>query len=287
MNGDKVINFIDEVNKEREDLATQTARANSPAAKNAQLNINMNKAKKDCMEYIFADFYKNSLPIESDYVTANGQKFDDQMKDFINRQTMDKGVECYVREAIKKGNKSIQNLVESVNRFVESCFKEKKESIQKIDIKNLDWKFDDDKRRTLDEIAKDADLDEVSSYIKKNVAGAIEYEKQKIADKRESLKALQEEMNGDNNLTSESAIDEYLFFSGNKEIKNVLYQPSLFEGVMINKFNHGNTETIEDQQACYYEAVAEYTLLNIGKALRVKSYSLNEVKQMAKNYARA
>lgn len=286
MNDNKVVSFIDEVNKERSNINAQNMRVNSIPAKTAQLNKNIDQAKKDCMEYIFADFYKNSIPIDREYITANSEELENQMKDFINRQTADKGVECYVREAIKKGNKSMEQIVESVGRFVNDCFREKKEDIQKFDIGSLNWKFDDDKKRTLDQIAKDANLDEVSSYIRKNVTGAIEYEKQKIADKRDSLKALQEEMNDNDELTSESAIDEYLFYTGNRERTNLLYQPSLFEGVMINKFNHGDTSTMESQQECYYEAVGEFTLLNMNKALRVNSYNLNDVRNLAKQYAR-
>lgn len=285
MNGDKVLSFIDEVNKERENAAIQNAQQNSPAAKMAVINTNIDKAKKTCMEYIFADLYKNSLPIESSYIVANSDKLEDDMKDFINRQTANRGIDCYFREAIKKGNKSIERVVESVNRFVESCFKEKKEDCKKIDLKNLDWKFDDEKKNVLDQISRDANLDEVSSFIKKNVSGAIEYEKQKIADKRNSLQSLQDEMNKNNELTSESAIDEYLFYSGNKDRQNLLYQPSLFEGVMINKFNNGDTTTYESQQECYNEAVGEFTMLNINKALRFKNYSLSDVKTLARAYA--
>lgn len=286
-NENKVLSFIDEVNKEKATIAKQNAFMSSPIYKKKQLDDNMLKAKSDCLNYIFADLYKNSLPLEDSYVYANDEKLTNDMKDFINKQTADKGVECYVREAIKRGNKSLAQIMESVEHLVNTCFKEKVADYKRLDVKDLDWKFDDVKRAELKQIAADANLDEVANYIKQNVKSAAEYEKAKIIEKHQEAKEIQEEMEKNNELTSESAIMEYMKLHGKTPLEKAIYQPSLFEGVMINKFNHLPSETIEEQGDCYNEAVGEFTMLNINKAMRYKNYPLRAVQELAKEYARA
>ena len=286
-NENKVLSFIDEVNKEKATIAKQNAFMSSPIYKKKQLDDNMVKAKSDCLNYIFADLYKNSLPLEDSYVYANDEKLTNDMKDFINKQTMDKGVEVYVREAIKRGNKSLEQVMEGVNHLVNTCFKEKVAEYKNLDPKDLDWKFDDDKKFELKKIAADANLDEVANYIKQNVKSAAEYEKAKIIEKRQEAKEIQEEMEKNNELTSEAAVSRYMKLNGMTSLEKAIYQPSLFEGVMINKFNHLPSETAYEQTECYNEAVGEFTMLNINKAMRFKDYTLESVKKLAKDYARA
>lgn len=286
-NENRVLSFIDEVNKEKATIANQNAFMNSPIYKKKQLDDNMVRAKSDCLNYIFADLYKNSLPLEDSYVYANDEKLTNDMKDFINKQTADRGVECYVREAIKRGNKSLAQIMESVEHFVNTCFREKVSEYKSLDIKDLDWKFDDVKRAELKQISADANLDEVADYIKQNVKSAAEYEKSKIIEKRQEAKEIQEEMEKNNELTSESAIAEYMKMHGKTSLEKAIYQPSLFEGVMINKFNHLASETAEEQADCYIEAVCEFTMLNVNKAMRFKDYTLSDVQKLAKEYARA
>ena len=286
-NENKVLSFIDEVNKEKATIANKNAFMSSPIYKKKQLDDNMVRAKSDCLNYIFADLYKNSLPLEDSYKYANDEKLTNDMKDFINKQTADKGVECYVREAIKRGNKSLAHVMESVEHLVNTCFKEKVAEYKKLDIKDLDWKFDDVKRAELKQIAADANLDEAANYIKQNVKSAAEYEKAKIIEKRKEEKEIQEEMEKNNDLTSESSIADYMKLHGKTPLEKAIYQPSLFEGVMINKFNHLPSETMEEQTNCYNEAVGEYTMLNINKAMRYTSYPLRSVQELAKEYARA
>ena len=162
----RVLSFIDEVNKEKQKAASHQAYMNSPTYKKKVLNDNMTQARTDCLQYIFADLYKNSLPLDDSYIHANDEKLTNDMKDFINRQTANRGVDCYVREAIKKGNKSLAQMVESVDRLVNNCFREKVANCEKLDPRDLNWKFDNEKKEALDKISRDANLDEVSQDIR-------------------------------------------------------------------------------------------------------------------------
>ena len=92
--------------------------------------------------------------------------------------------------------------------------------------------------------------------------------------------------------------------------KRKFYQPSLFEGVMINKMNSVTAEsaastylydTLEDygvtentvdkfatpEEIAFVESVREYTLLNIAKSLKLESCfgNLSSIRELAMEYA--
>lgn len=286
MENNPVINFIDEVNKERHAASSKTAFMSSPIYKKRKLDENMTQAKDQCLQYIFADLYKNSLPLDDSYIDTHDEKLSNDMKDFINRQTADRGVDCYVREAIKRGNHSLEEMVESVDALVKNCFREKCEDYKKIDPKDLDWKFGEEQEDALKEIAKDANLDEVANYVKRNVEGAVNYAKAKIQERRDTTKDLQDSLNNSEEVTNEAAVVQYLKMNG-QHGDSTVYTPSLFEAVMIHTFNHNDSENAEEQENCYNEAVGEFTMLNINKALRYKDYSLADMRNLAREYARA
>lgn len=283
----KVINFIDEVDREKRKAESMNAYMNSPEYKRRQLDSCMTDAKDKCLQYIFADFYKNSIPLDSEYVSANSQQIEDEMKQFINKQTADKGLTCYVRETIKNGNHSMSKLLESVNKFVENCYADKKDNLMSLDPADLDWHFDDDKKEKLDIIAKDADLDQVADVIKQNVQAAAEYEKTQIAQKHRDIAELQKELEADDSVTDQAAVESAMLRKfGKAYLEKTVYQPSLFEGIMISKFNGITTESASDKENCYCESLRELTLININKALRFKNYDRDSVGRLAQEYAR-
>ena len=282
----KVLSFIDEVNKEKKAIADKEAFMNTPTYKKNCLDKCIDNAKTQCLEYIFKDLYKNSIPLDDSYVSSNDSQLEDEMKDFINRQTANRGIEVYMREAIKKGNKSMAGVLESVDRFVRSYFAEEAKDPKSINPKDLNWSMDEEKKAKLRDISAEANLDQVAKYVKKNVTAAVEYEKQQLKEKKETKNALEEELARKEELTSEAAIEKYLHTHGYKGPGNTMYQPGLFEGVMINITSSRNPADSDQMRVCYEAAVGEYTLLNIGKALRNKSYSINETKALAKEYAR-
>lgn len=279
----RVLNFIDEVDKEKSRVASATASLNTPEFKQRTLDSNMAQAKTDCLQFIFKDLYQNSLPLNDSYINANDDKITADMQDFINRQTANRGIEVYMKEAIKNGNKTLEKVMESVDTFVRNCFREEVVDYKKLNVEDLDWKFDDEKKDALREIARDANLDEVSDIIKNNVMSATEYEKNRIQQKKDEEKAIADELTQNNDVTSESAIETYMAFR-NRGMGKEVYQPTLFEGVLNYAFDKYPSETAEEQAQCFREAVSEFTLLNLNKALRFKSYNRNDVNNMAKSY---
>ena len=286
LENNKVINFIDEVDKEKAELGMQKAYISSPIYKQNKLNECKAKAKDQCLQYIFADLYKNSIPLSDSYINCNDDKLCNDMKDFINRQTANRGVDCYVREGIKKGCTGLKQLYEAVNEFVESCYREKASNLDKIDAKALDFNLDDNKKQKLKEISNDASVREVANYIKKNVKAAVEYEKGKIIEKRERSKELQDELEKNNDVATEAALEKFKSFHGLNSVDKAVYQPSLFEGVIINEFNKlGTAMESSTEDDCFNNAICEYTLLSIDKAFKVNNYDRSTVRSLAKKYA--
>lgn len=282
----KVLSFIDEVNKEKKALADKNAFMNTPTYKKNCLDNCINGAKTQCLEYIFKDLYKNSIPLDDSYVNSHDSQLEDEMKDFINRQTANRGIEVYMRDAANRGNKSLGEVLESVDRFVRSYFVEESRDPKSIDPKALNWDMDEEKKAKLRDISAEANINQVSKYIKKNVSAAVEYEKEQIKKKKDEKNALEEELAKKDDLKTEAAIEKYLHVNNLKGVSKTVYQPGLFEAVMINITSHRNPKNEEMMEACYESAVGEFTLLNIGKALRHKSYSIYETKNLAKDYAR-
>ena len=285
INNNKVINFIDEVDKEKSAIQKQNAYMSSPIYKKGQMETCKKQAKDECLQYIFADLYKNALPLDDSYINCNDEKLCNDMKDFINRQTANRGVDCYVREGIKRGNTALKQVMEAVDAFVEACYREKAEKIDKIDVKDLDFKLDEDKKKKLREISNDASLKEVANYVKKNVKAAAEYEKGKIIEKRERAKEIQDELEQNNEIANEAALETYMSFHGLSPIEKTVYQPSLFEGVMIAAFDQLEMVTEATEEDAFSNAICEYTMLNIDKALKIHDYKLESVRKLAKEYA--
>lgn len=282
----KVLNFIDAVNKEKQSIANVAAYKNTPMYKKGQMESNKEKAKDTCLAYIFFDVFKNSIPLENQYIYSHADDLEKKMKIFMNEQIANKGLTCYVRETIKNGNTSMKELMESVDRFVENCFREKAANIENLSADDLNWTFDDEKKEQLDSFARDANLDDISEYIKANVKNAIESEKKRVEERRLRTSQLQSELENNDDMVSESAINRRLALEFAKEGKNKIYQPSLFEAVMIHSFNNGDSDSEEGKKNCFCEAVAEFTLLNMNKAFRFKNYSRMEVNNLANKYAK-
>ena len=285
INNNKVINFIDEVDKEKSAIQKQNAYMSSPIYKKGQMETCKKQAKDECLQYIFADLYKNALPLDDSYINCNDEKLCNDMKDFINRQTANRGVDCYVREGIKRGNTALKQVMEAVDAFVEACYREKAEKIDKIDVKDLDFKLDEDKKKKLREISNDASLKEVANYVKKNVKAAAEYEKGKIIEKRERAKEIQDELEKNNEISTEAVLETYMSFHGLSPIEKTVYQPSLFEGVMIAAFDQIDMVAEATEEDAFSNAICEYTMLNIDKALKIHDYKLESVRKLAKEYA--
>lgn len=102
------------------------------------------------------------------------------------------------------------------------------------------------------------------------------------------MKNLVEELKNDPKITSEAAIDRHLNLKGVNDVK--FYQPSLFEGIMINKLNlikeSGEEVSPEDaNKKAFFESMKEFTKLSVLDALYLENVAQNQ-KKIANDYAK-
>lgn len=282
----KVFDFMDEVNRHREHQASMDAYKNSEEYKRKCLDKEMNNAKDTCLNYIFADIYKNSIPLDPDYKSLHSDDLDREIKDFINQKVADKGISVYVKEAIKKGNPTMKRLMEAVEDFVNSVYLEKSINIKNIAPEDLNFRFGEEEKKKMDSISKDLELDDISRIIQDNVKKTAEFEIRRAKESKEEIEELENSLASDDSITEESAIDSIIALKNAKRQK--IYQPSFFESIMIKNFNKSvamESGDSTDMYDVYCESVKEFTRHNILKALKLETYDHSTVNRMAMEFA--
>lgn len=278
----RVINFMDELEKDRRRVDAKNSLENSPQAKIACYNKEIERGKDDCLYYIFKDIYKSSMPVGQDYIDSNNEKIDRHIKDFINNQTANKGIQCYMNEAIKRGNKAVKRCMESVDMLVKQNMPNM-EDIPVLDKDSLNFKMDDDVRDELDKIKSDTGFDDVAEIIKQNVKASIEAEVERKNDIKRREKDIKDELRNNPSISTEAALEAAYSYKMGRN--NGVYKPTLLEGIVIGRFSECATDDQDEQNQLFYEAVSEFTLHNITKALKADTYDLTKCNNLAAGYA--
>lgn len=278
----KVINFMDELEKDRSRIDARKSFENSPEAKIALYNREKEKGKDECLFYIFKDVYKHSMPLGQDYMDANNSELDNKIKDFINNQTADKGIQCYMNEAIKRGNTAVKKCVESVDTIVTKNMPNM-ENIPTLDKEALNFRMTDDVRDELDKVKSDTGFDDVAEVIKQNVKNAITMEVERKKNLKQREQEIKDELKNDPSIATEAALEKaYQFRMG---YSDNLYTPTLLEGIVIGKFAECATDDKDEHDKLFFEAVTEFTLHSITKAFKANKYDLYKCKSLASGYA--
>ena len=168
--------------------------------------------------------------------------------------------------------------------------------------------MDDDTEQKLNVINRDLELDDLSQIISDNVRVTAASEIARAKAEKEKIKEVERELSDNLSVNNESAIETELELRGMSKKK--FFQPSLFEGIMINKLNnvtaesasstylydtlemYGMTESTVDkfatpEEIAFTESVREYTLLNIVKSLKLENCfnNLQNIRDLATEYA--
>ena len=306
MNENKVLSFIDQIEADRRQKIQDTELTNSMDYKYKCLNKAKDECKQACLSKIFEKFYRNSIPLNDEYKSAYADSIKADIPGFVKSRGHDDLV-YYVGEAMKRGSKAACRIMESVQSIVDESFKEKEMNIKDYQASDLVFKMDDELAKRIDVVSQDLELDDLSSIIADNVKTTAAAEIKRAKREKDEAKALEKELADDINVTSESAIDFALELRGMKE--NKIFQPSLFEGIMINKLENAyvtvesgasqvylynalseygmpqNDSFATPEEIAFVESVREYTLLNIAKALRLEEFNISSIKELAQEYA--
>lgn len=304
MDETKVLNFIDQIESERRQKAQDNELVNSIEYKYKCLNKAKEDCKKQCLSKIFEKFYRDSIPLNDEYKTACSEDIKSDIPGFVKSRGYEDLV-YYVGEAMPRCE-AANKIMKSVNSIVEETFKDKEMNLANYQASDLVFKMDDSIEKKLDIASQNLELDDLSQIISDNVKSTAVAEIKRAKREKDANKALEEELANDLSINDETTLEFALELRGMKDKK--VFQPSLFEGIMIGKLEKaslmqesGDTSTylynalaeygIDNQsfasveEIAFVESVREYTLLNISKALQLENFTLNDIRLMAQEYA--
>lgn len=255
---DRVFNFMDEVKaqKRKEDAFNEIR--NTPEAKLRRLDLTKKDGVDRCLNTVLGTLYQKSLPVntllpQSTCINGSIQKLvnpmelQDEMSGFISGRSGGQGPSYYVHEAIKRNNSPVlKKLVEECTRIVNEQFADKALHPEEIDEEDYQFKLSGESEEKLNNLMDSLQLNDLSDIIKQNVETTTINEIESAKKEKEERKELEDRLTKNNDMTTESAIDHYLL-SHNLNTPGVVYQPSLFEGILIGKFNTlPYTESVSD-----------------------------------------
>lgn len=286
----EMMSFISELEKDKKKAEQTKTITETTSYKLNKIKQVKEEARDICIDKIFAKLYKDAIPMEDETKDLLSKDLDEEIAEFI-RAKQPKGSTYYVKEAIKKNSEPAKMLLEKVDDLLVDIFRETALNIK--DVPSEDIKFDVEDPTTeekLNQISSSMQFDELSDAIKQNVKIAANNEINRVKEERMKIKEIEDELKGDENVTSESAINFELQKRGIVSPKTKLYQPTLFEGVMINKLNLVKESGLEltaneMHQLAFVESTKEMTKILMMKSLMMESYSNNDIKKLANNYA--
>jgi hypothetical protein len=306
----KVFDFMEKVAEEQEMSIEDDIFNNSPLRKLRLSNREQEKAKDVCVDNIFMALYKDAVPLNNYYKDAYGSELDKGYHDFVNKMNP-KGMNYYIQENPRKNNSRFaRDVLEEVDKLVDNKYREKELNIDDVKPEELVFKNDEDNQRRLDVIGKNLSVPEISQAIKDNVTKIALSEITRAKKEKEDNKSLEAELANNPEITSQEAVENAIALKRGADVVN--YMPSLFEAIMINKTNkyytlyeNGNmprkytynalsyftdnfaesTETAGPDELAFIEAVEEYTMWSMLKALKLESFNKYRLRDLADDYA--
>lgn len=303
-----VLDFMDRVKQKRRDEQKENEFKQSSTYKLRELDKQEKKARCDCTNMIFAKLYRDAVPLSDDYKVAHRDDLDDEIREFISARAPQGDIEYYVREAIKKGSKPAKDIQESVDTLVNNFYAEKAMDINKWNVEDLVFRTGEDTQQKINAITQDLALDDVTQIIRDNVKSSAISEITRAKKEKEEIEELENELSNDMKVKTEEAIDYRLALAGLTERK--VFNPSLFQGIMIGKVNQltkmqesGTLDsdflynTLEDygmmesskepsiEERAFVESVKELTKIQLIKTLCMEHFKLQDIRDMASEYA--
>lgn len=261
------LSFMDAINKEEGLQKELDAFRNTPEAKIRKIEHEKECGKNHCLKHILGRVYGDSIPtsepIPQEDLDRAVEKFARKRLEKMGRPCDDNECLFYVKEAIKRNPDSpLNNIYEAVSRYIDDMYIEKEMNIN--DVKPDDLGFNrtaevDDK---MDSIIRDNNLDSLSEVIKTNVKDSVAAEIDAAKREKEDRMDLENSLSLNPEVSSEDDIKAAVE-SVNMFNNKLIYQPSLFEGIMISKFN-----AVEKADVPMFEATEEIMTEGVISAIK-------------------
>lgn len=301
----RLLDFIDNIENEERNKKAESDFKNSDTYKLRMIDKSRDEAKKEYLTKVLSDTYRDAIPLNDEYKVAYKDDIDKCFRDFLNERCP-QGVEYYIKEAIKKNSGFAKKVLEAVNHLVDEKYNKLSLKLEEVTDEDLVFNNDKDEQKKVNVVGRELNTDEVASIVKDNVKQTAVSEIQRAKEEKEKLQAVEDELANDVKMNTPQKVEEAMRLKG---LGQGYYKPSLFNGIMISNMNkiqakmesgdnceYSTYDALKDypmtlnesatpQELAFIESVKEYTGYALIKALKLESFDMYKIDNLAQSYA--
>ena len=301
----RLLDFIDNIENEERNKKAESDFKNSDTYKLRMIDKSRDEAKKEYLTKVLSDTYREAIPLNDEYKVAYKDDIDKCFRDFLNERCP-QGVEYYIKEAIKKNSGFAKKVLEAVNHLVDEKYNKLSLKLEEVTDEDLVFNNDKDEQKKVNVVGRELNTDEVASIVKDNVKQTAVSEIQRAKEEKEKLQAVEDELANDVKMNTPQKVEEAMRLKG---LGQGYYKPSLFNGIMISNINkiqakmesgdnceYSTYDALKDypmtlnesatpQELAFIESVKEYTGYALVKALKLESFDMYKLDNLAQSYA--
>lgn len=301
----RLLDFIDNIENEERNKKAESDFKNSDTYKLRMIDKSRDEAKKEYLTKVLSDTYRDAIPLNDEYKVAYKDDIDKCFRDFLNERCP-QGVEYYIKEAIKKNSGFAKKVLEAVNHLVDEKYNKLSLKLEEVTDEDLVFNNDKDEQKKVNVVGRELNTDEVASIVKDNVKQTAVSEIQRAKEEKEKLQAVEDELANDVKMNTPQKVEEAMRLKG---LGQSYYKPSLFNGIMISNMNkiqakmesgdnceYSTYNALKDypmtlnesatpQELAFIESVKEYTGYALVKALKLESFDMYKLDNLAQSYA--
>lgn len=301
----RLLDFIDNIENEERNKKAESDFKNSDTYKLRMIDKSRDEAKKEYLTKVLSDTYRDAIPLNDEYKVAYKDDIDKCFRDFLNERCH-QGVEYYIKEAIKKNSGFAKKVLEAVNHLVDEKYNKLSLKLEEVTDEDLVFNNDKDEQKKVNVVGRELNTDEVASIVKDNVKQTAVSEIQRAKEEKEKLQAVEDELANDVKMNTPQKVEEAMRLKG---LGQGYYKPSLFNGIMISNMNkiqakmesgdnceYSTYDALKDypmtlnesatpQELAFIESVKEYTGYALVKALKLESFDMYKIDNLAQSYA--
>jgi hypothetical protein len=301
----RLLDFIDNIENEERNKKAESDFKNSDTYKLRMIDKSRDEAKKEYLTKVLSDTYRDAIPLNDEYKVAYKDDIDKCFRDFLNERCP-QGVEYYIKEAIKKNSGFAKKVLEAVNHLVDEKYNKLSLKLEEVTDEDLVFNNDKDEQKKVNVVGRELNTDEVASIVKDNVKQTAVSEIQRAKEEKEKLQAVEDELANDVKMNTPQKVEEAMRLKG---LGQGYYKPSLFNGIMISNMNkiqakmesgdnceYSTYDALKDypmtlnesatpQELAFIESIKEYTGYALVKALKLESFDMYKIDNLAQRYA--
>lgn len=234
----ETLDFMDAIRKQERRKNAFNDIGSLPEIKARKLEDTKNKAVTMCLDNILQKVYTNAIPCDIACKNPSEVKdLDVELRNYIAKRTGGNDSQYYVKEGLKKTkNPALKRLLESVESIIRDMYFEKTIHPETITDEDLGFKITPEVEDKLDDIIRSNNLDDLSEKIKTNVKSATRAEIDSAKKEKEERQEMEDDFAKDESIKTESDLSTALMSKGYYSNDVKVYNPSLFAGILMNKF---------------------------------------------------